>query len=160
MTTDEFFATGLTHYGTAVTTVEDFKAVAFRRLECVVADHAWKRLALAADWRSTCARYQKATEVFVSIGVACQFDGAACQLEFGLWWDRDNAPGVELYVGLQGDATTKWRKSLKPQRPGTTLDVGGTAYLVRPVGAAAFDADAIALLDELEQAAGQAKGGA
>ncbi len=160
MTTDEFFATGLTHYGTAVTTVEDFKDAAFKRLERVVADHSWNRLVLAADWRSTCAHYQKVTDVYVSIGVACQFDGAACQLELGLWWGRDNAPGVELYVGLQGDATTRWRTSMKPQRPGTTLDVGGTAYLVRPVGAAAFDADATAILDEREEAARTAKGGA
>lgn len=151
-TSNEFFLSGLAHYGTAVETVESFKEVAHSELVRLIDRRSWKKAKLDSNWREEVSKYQKQTQIYVSISVACRIEGETCDLEFGLWWNREE-PGVELYAGLHGEKEQKWRKNVIPRTAGTKRYIGQTSYLLRSCTNADWQNVANGLLDEIEEAA-------
>jgi len=150
---DEFFTSGLHHYGTAVRAAEDFKEVLYTRLIELVENHRFNTFSRSEDWRSEISRWAKQSDIYVSIGIPGQLRSEACKLEIGLWWMRSGSASNDLavYVGLHGEFP--WRKKLQPLNTLTKCEVSSTAYLVRNAEASTWASVANELLDELENAA-------
>lgn len=149
---DAFFLEGLRHYGTAVRAAEDFKVVLTTRLIDFVAQYDWKQFKLASDWRSACKRWDKASDLYVSVGLPGQFAGSECTLEIGVQWATRAEGDLDVYAGVHGDVP--WKKGLQPLNKVTSTFVGQTCYLTRPLTAdATWHIRLMELTGELEQSA-------
>ncbi len=147
LTSDELFAATLARYPAVMSATKAFKEIILERLVQWIDEHRFHTFVPDDDWRVRLPRYAPDSEFYVSIAVRGRFEHEACRLEIGVWWQTDLDAPPEIYVGIY---EVPWAKKLRPTRPDTRRDVSSIAYLRR---GEAKDADAHALLEELEAAA-------